>query len=109
MTARYARGALTETQRLATFTQMRRVLDGKRVIVCKEDIYSDASAPLLEATDTAALLALWPLCQKMAMARPGLGSVRTLTADAVWSGCAEQIFQEGATSFATKRRWRKSF
>ncbi len=86
MTASYAKGALTEAQRLATFAQIRGVLEGKQVFTCEEDIYSDASAPLLEATKIAASLALWPLCQDMATVRPGLASVRTLTADAVWSG-----------------------
>ncbi len=61
VTARYAKGARTEAQRLAVCSQIWRELDCKRAFVSEEDIYSDMAAPLLEATDTAALLALWPL------------------------------------------------
>ena len=74
MAARYENGALAEAQRLAPFAQLRRQLDGKRALVAEEDIFADAAAPLLEATDTEALMALWPLCQEMAMVRPGLAA-----------------------------------
>ncbi len=47
----------------------------------EEDMFADAAAPLLEATDTEALV--WPLCEEMAMDRPGLATVRSLTADSV--------------------------
>ena len=75
--------------------------------MCEEDILADSSAPLLEDTDTEAMLALWPLCQEMAMIRPGLATVRTLSADSVWHGRMELGFQEDASSFATKLRWRR--
>ena len=43
------------------------------------------------------------------MVRPGLATIRSLTADSVWSSRMELMFQENADSFATKLRWRKSF
>ena len=107
--ARYGREALTEAQRLATFSRIRRQLEDKQIFMAKEDIFADATAPLLEATDAEALLALWPLCQEMAMVRPGLATVRSLTADSTWSRCMEELFQASADSFATKLKWRKSY
>ncbi len=86
MAARYEKGAFAEAQRLA-----------------EADIFADAAAPLLEATDTEALMALWFLCQEMAMVRPGLAT------DSVWSSRMERMFQENAESFATKLRWRKTY
>lgn len=43
------------------------------------------------------------------MVRPGLATVRTLSAESVWNGRMELRFQEDAASFATKLRWRRSF
>ncbi len=79
MAARNDEGARTEAQRLALFAQLRRQLDGKRALMAEEDMF--AAAPLLEATDTEALMALWPSRQGMAMVRPGVATVRSLTAD----------------------------
>ena len=62
LTARYERGALSEAQRLAVFSQLRRETEELRTFMCEEDIFADSSAPLLEATDTEAMLAVWPLC-----------------------------------------------
>jgi len=77
--------------------------------MAEEGIFADAAAPLLEATDTEALLTLWPLCQEMAMVRPGMATVRTLTADSTWSNSMEEMFQVSDASFATKLRWRRSY
>jgi hypothetical protein len=107
LAARYEKDALTEAHRLALFGQIRRQFGGKRAFMSEEDIFAETAAPLLEATDTEALLALCPLCQEMAMVRPGLAAVRSLMDDSVWSSRMELMFQENADSFATKLMWRK--